>query len=198
MTLLAVRVKMFQMEKGIGWKERGAGMLKVNVPKNSIELDDYGNPDMASFDASVLGGDGEGDGEGEGGSQNRSTVRLVMRQDHTLRVILNTAIVPAMKFQLTQKLKAAFVLFTAFEGNQAKQVQMKASQVLSCRAMPLANQHGVDERSERHTLHAAYRAYTEAALGCLRHGRAALFQSAAVQLPSRFGPRQVPGTSNDF
>ena len=35
-----------------------------------------------------------------------------------------------MKFQLNQKLKAAFVLFTAFEGNEAKQVQMKVSPVL--------------------------------------------------------------------
>ena len=115
-TLLAVRAKMFQMEKGTGWKERGAGMLKVNVPKTTIEINDHGYPEMSSFDASVLDDDENG---------GRSGVRLILRQDHTLRVILNTAIVPAMKFQLNQKLKAAYVLFTAFEGDEVKQVQMK-------------------------------------------------------------------------
>ena len=120
-TLLAVRAKMFQMEKGTGWKERGAGMLKVNVPKSTIEISDHGYPDMSSFDASVLDDDDENGG--------RSGVRLILRQDHTLRVILNTAIVPAMKFQLNQKLKAAYVIFTAFEGDEAKQVQMKVRRV---------------------------------------------------------------------
>ena len=113
-TILAVRAKMFQMEKAEGWKERGAGMLKVNVPRASVEVND-GLTDMASFDASVLE------------DEDASRVRLVMRQDHTLRVILNSPISPAIKFQLNQKLKAAFVLFTAFEGNEVKQVQMKAS-----------------------------------------------------------------------
>lgn len=110
---------MFLMEKGVGWKERGAGMLKVNVPKSTIEFDDFGHVDPHSFDASVLE-----DEEDENG--NRKCVRLIMRQDHTLRVILNTVVVPAMTFQLNQKLKAAFVLFTAFDEGEAKQVQMKA------------------------------------------------------------------------
>ncbi|KAK0714607.1 hypothetical protein B0H67DRAFT_553291 [Lasiosphaeris hirsuta] len=122
-TLLAVRAKMFLMEKGVGWKERGAGMLKVNVPRSSVEMDDFGHPEPNSFDASVLDDD-----EDEDESCARKNVRLIMRQDHTLRVILNTPIVPAMKFHLTQKLKAAFVLFTAFEDGEAKQVQMKLSE----------------------------------------------------------------------
>jgi hypothetical protein len=118
-TLLAVRAKMYHMEKGVGWKERGAGMLKVNVPRSTIEFDDYGNPEPSSFDASVL------EDEDEEQANAKKNVRLIMRQDHTLRVILNTAVVPAMHFQLNQKLKAAFVLFTAFEDGEAKQVQMK-------------------------------------------------------------------------
>ncbi|KAL2021924.1 hypothetical protein VTK56DRAFT_6343 [Thermocarpiscus australiensis] len=118
-TLFSVRAKMYVMEKGVGWKERGAGMLKVNVPKSTVELDDQGVPDPASFDASALGG------KDAGGPKN---VRLIMRQDHTLRVILNTIILPAMKFQVTHKLKAATVLFTAFEGGEARQVQMKLSE----------------------------------------------------------------------
>ncbi|KAL2153089.1 hypothetical protein VTH82DRAFT_4244 [Thermothelomyces myriococcoides] len=55
-------------------------------------------------------------------------VRLIMRQDHTLRVILNTVVLPAMKFQVTNRLKASTVLFTAFEDGQARQVQMKMSE----------------------------------------------------------------------
>lgn len=105
---------MYIMEKGVGWKERGAGMLKVNVPKSTVELDDGGAPDPSTFDASVLD---------EGGETKH--VRLIMRQDHTLRVILNTVILPAMTFQVTHKLKSATVLFTAFEGGEARQVQMK-------------------------------------------------------------------------
>ncbi|KAK3398709.1 hypothetical protein B0T20DRAFT_438016 [Sordaria brevicollis] len=124
-TLLAVRAKIFIMEKGVGWKERGAGMLKVNVPKASVKRDHSGNWNSRSFDASALVED-NGDGE-SGGSGGRKSVRLVMRQDHTLRVILNTAIVPAMEFVVTKKLKASYVLFTAFEGTEPRQVQVKLS-----------------------------------------------------------------------
>ncbi|KAL2261121.1 hypothetical protein VTK26DRAFT_4684 [Humicola hyalothermophila] len=120
-TLFSARAKMYIMEKGVGWKERGAGMLKVNVPKSTVELDEAtGAPDPGSFDASVLD---QGDGAAE-----RKHVRLIMRQDHTLRVILNTPILPAMTFQVTHKLKAATVLFTAFEGGEARQVQVKLSE----------------------------------------------------------------------
>jgi hypothetical protein len=115
LTLFSVRAKMYVMEKGVGWKERGAGMLKVNVPKTTVELDNQGIPDPASFDPSVLEGEEEG----------RKHVRLIMRQDHTLRVILNTIILPAMKFQVTNRLKSSTILFTAFEGGEARQVQMK-------------------------------------------------------------------------
>jgi hypothetical protein len=75
LTLFSVRAKMYVMEKGVGWKERGAGMLKVNVPKTTVDL--------------------------------------------------NTIILPAMKFQVTNRLKSSTILFTAFEGGEARQVQMK-------------------------------------------------------------------------
>ncbi|KAL2167783.1 hypothetical protein VTG60DRAFT_843 [Thermothelomyces hinnuleus] len=118
-TLFSVRAKMYVMEKGVGWKERGAGMLKVNVPKSTVELDANGAPDPSSFDASVLANEQDG---------KPKHVRLIMRQDHTLRVILNTVVLPAMKFQVTNRLKASTVLFTAFEDGQARQVQMKMSE----------------------------------------------------------------------
>jgi len=53
-----------------------------------------------------------------------------MRQDHTLRVILNTAVIPAMSFTHNQKLKSSYILFTAFDNGAPMQVQMKASLAL--------------------------------------------------------------------
>ncbi|KAK0735919.1 hypothetical protein B0T21DRAFT_289846 [Apiosordaria backusii] len=117
-TLFSQRAKMYVMEKGVGWKERGAGMLKVNVPRATVEFEDDGSPDATSFDASVL------DDKDYSGPKN---VRLIMRQDHTLRVILNTIVLPAMQFKIEKKLKAATVLFTAFENGEAQLVQMKLS-----------------------------------------------------------------------
>ncbi|AEO67032.1 uncharacterized protein THITE_2115759 [Thermothielavioides terrestris NRRL 8126] len=131
-TLFSVRAKMYVMEKGVGWKERGSGMLKVNVPKATVELDEQGAADPASFDPSVLRQDDDDDNNNNGGNGNkdalRKHVRLIMRQDHTLRVILNTVILPAMKFQVTNRLKTSTVLFTAFEGGEVRQVQMKMSE----------------------------------------------------------------------
>jgi Ran-binding protein 3 len=121
-TVLAVRAKMYQLDKELGWKERGAGMLKLNVPKASVEFDDAGTADIASFDASVLE-----TGSDEDEAKSQQSVRLIMRQDHTLRLILNTTIVPAIKFQVITKLKSANVLFTAFDTDEVKQVQMKVS-----------------------------------------------------------------------
>ncbi|KAK4126367.1 PH domain-like protein [Parathielavia appendiculata] len=120
-TIFSVRAKMYVMEKGAGeWKERGAGMLKVNVPKETVDLDEAaGLPDPASFDASVLGDEHD---------ERRKHVRLIMRQDHTLRVILNTVVLPAMKLQVTNRLKTSTVLFTAFEEGEGRQVQMKLSE----------------------------------------------------------------------
>jgi hypothetical protein len=114
---------MFMMEKGAAaWRERGAGILKVNVPQSSVEYDEQGNPMPESFDASTLEDD-----ESTDGSKGRKSVRLIMRQDHTLRVILNTVILPNMDFVLNTKLKSSTVLFMAFDGAEVMQVQMKVS-----------------------------------------------------------------------
>ncbi|KAK0671111.1 hypothetical protein QBC41DRAFT_363511 [Cercophora samala] len=121
-TLFSQRAKMYVMEKGVGWKERGAGMLKVNVPRATVEFQNDGSPDATSFDASVL------EDKDYSGPKN---VRLIMRQDHTLRVILNTIVLPAMQFKIEKKLKAATVLFTAFENGEAQLVQMKGNDLQS-------------------------------------------------------------------
>src|SRR6266699_508664 len=111
-------------EKNTGWKERGAGMLKVNVPERCVDFDDDGNAIAASFDASTL----EREDDEEAGDTPRSkVVRLIMRQDSTHRVILNTVLLPATEFQHLQTIKSNSVVFTAFEGPDAKpvSVQMK-------------------------------------------------------------------------
>ncbi|PTB71041.1 P-loop containing nucleoside triphosphate hydrolase protein [Trichoderma citrinoviride] len=119
-TLLSVRAKMFYHDKDAGWKERGGGMLKINVPEACIEFDETGAPIPGSFDASGLEA-GEGD---DTKAQGHKVVRLLMRQDQTHRVILNTAILPAMTFQEKASLKTVAIVFTAFEGEPAKPVSI--------------------------------------------------------------------------
>ncbi|KAL7782531.1 hypothetical protein V8C37DRAFT_413877 [Trichoderma ceciliae] len=119
-TLLSVRTKMFYLDKEVGWKERGAGMLKINAPQACVEFDENGSPILGSFDASSLDVDGGDDDK----TQGHKVVRLLMRQDQTHRVILNTAILPTMNFQEKASLKSVGILFTAFEGEQAKPVSI--------------------------------------------------------------------------
>ncbi|KAH8680642.1 hypothetical protein BX600DRAFT_2380 [Xylariales sp. PMI_506] len=116
-TILQVRAKIFHLDKTVdpvAWKERGAGNLKINVPESCIDIDDNGAPIPGSFDASALE------------DSESKTVRLVMRQDSTHRVILNTAVIPAMKFQEKPMNKTVCVLFTAIEGGgEAVSIQLK-------------------------------------------------------------------------
>ncbi|KAF3767858.1 hypothetical protein M406DRAFT_355737 [Cryphonectria parasitica EP155] len=79
-----------------------------------------GAADAKTFDSSALK---------ESTPENPRLVRLLMRQDSTLRVILNTVMLARMEFQLKEGLKSKSVLFTAIEGEDAKhvQVQMKMS-----------------------------------------------------------------------
>ncbi|KAK7415622.1 hypothetical protein QQX98_005766 [Neonectria punicea] len=118
-TIVSVRAKMFYHDKEAGWKERGAGMLKINVPQACVEFDDAGAVIPGSFDASSLETDENADG-----SQGHRVARLLLRQDQTHRVILNTAILPAMKFQEKASLKSVGILFTAFEGQPAMPVSI--------------------------------------------------------------------------
>lgn len=104
---------MFALDKDAGWKERGAGMLKLNVPVPCLDYDDNDVAIPGSFDASGLEDD-------EAGSNK--IVRLIMRQDQTHRVILNTALLPAMTFTEKSSLKSVGVMFHAFEGATATPV----------------------------------------------------------------------------
>ncbi len=106
-----MRAKLFAIEsKETGWKERGVGTLKVNVPKSCAEIDEFsGLPISGSFDPSGLD-------EEEAESGLPRVPRLIMRQENTHRVILNTVILRGMEFQDKPSASTAQILFTAFEG----------------------------------------------------------------------------------
>lgn len=91
-------------------------MLKINVPTACVDFEESGAVVPGSFDASALDTDAD--------SQNHKVCRLILRQDQTHRVILNTAILPAMKFDEKASLKSVGILFTAFEGEPAKPVSI--------------------------------------------------------------------------
>jgi len=97
--------------KDVGWKERGAGILKINVPATCVDMDEDGNPISGTFDASPL----EEEDGGQPNSDAFKGARLIMRQDQTHRLILNTVLLPAMTFQEKASLKAVNIMFTAFE-----------------------------------------------------------------------------------
>jgi len=132
-TLLQIRAKIFALEsKESGWKERGVGTLKINVPKSCADYDENGVPIPGSFDASGLE-------DGDDDDTNAPRVpRLIMRQENTHRVILNTIIVRAMKFEDKPATSTAQILFTAFEGEkESKPINMllKASAFPQCRSL---------------------------------------------------------------
>lgn len=116
--MLQIRAKLFAIDsKEAGWKERGVGTLKINVAKSCVSLDEDEHPIPGSFDISGLD-DADGDHQGP-------VARLIMRQENTHRVILNTIIVRALEFKDKVAASGAQILFTAFEGDkEAKPVNM--------------------------------------------------------------------------
>lgn len=105
-TILQVRSRIYFLDKSsepAAWKERGAGNLKLNVPEACVDLDDNGTPIPGSFDASAIE------------DADNKTVRLIMRQDATHRLLLNSIVVPAMVFSEKPTNKTICVLFTAIE-----------------------------------------------------------------------------------
>ncbi|KAK8051849.1 hypothetical protein PG993_003234 [Apiospora rasikravindrae] len=105
-TVLQLRARIYFLDKSIqpaAWKERGAGNLKINVPEACVDLDDNNLPIPGSFDASTLE------------DADNKNVRLIMRQDSTHRLLLNSVIIPAMSFQEKPTNKTVCVLFTAIE-----------------------------------------------------------------------------------
>ncbi|KLU81439.1 hypothetical protein MAPG_00528 [Magnaporthiopsis poae ATCC 64411] len=128
-TVFVARAKVYYMDSvANAWKERGAGLLKINVPEATVDADDHGAVVPESFDASMLQGDDEGDDVEAGGStaaKGSKVVRLIMRQDHTHRVVVNTAVTAATDFVKREMLRAATFTFSAVEGPQATRVTLQ-------------------------------------------------------------------------
>ena len=145
-TLLQIRAKLFALEsKEVGWKERGVGTLKINVPKACATFDDFGTAIPGSFDASGL------EEEAESDPNQPKVARLIMRQENTHRVVLNTVILKAMKFEDKPATSTAQIIFTAFEGTtEAKPINMllKVSLNLCTKAFTLLTS-SIDERKQR-------------------------------------------------
>ena len=119
---MSVRAKIYALDKTTNsWKERGSGYLKINAPVASVDLDHKGMPIPGSFDALALGETKNAESQASSGKGPR----LIMRQDHTHRVILNTAVVPAMSFNKRDSLKAAHLIFQAFEESGVSTLQLK-------------------------------------------------------------------------
>jgi len=113
-TLLQIRARLYYLDKASNvWKERGAGNLKINVPIECVDIDETTKaPFPGSFDASAL-------------ADSKKNARLVMRQDSTHRVILNTTLIPSLIFKEISGLKANRIIFTAYEAEGAVSVQIK-------------------------------------------------------------------------
>ncbi|KUI56858.1 Nucleoporin NUP56 [Cytospora mali] len=121
-TIVQVRARMYYLDKSTSadgkpeaaWKERGVGNLKINVPEDSVSIDpETGAVNPKSFNPAVLK---------ESTPENPKLVRLVMRQDSTGRVILNTVMLAGMAIQMKEGFKKTSVLFTAIEGEGGKHV----------------------------------------------------------------------------
>ena len=112
------------MEKGSSaWKERGAGVVKVNVHKSCVDMDEYdGKTIPGSFDASQADEPTEG--------KRVIPARLIMRQDNTHKLILNTAIVRALKFVEKAGNTGKQYMFTAFDGGNAINMLLRVSGLL--------------------------------------------------------------------
>lgn len=134
-TIVQVRARMYYLNKTVNadgkaeaaWKERGVGNLKINVPEESVGFEsETGAVNPRSFNPAKLK---------ESTPENPRLVRLVMRQDSTGRVILNTVMLAAMDFQIKEGFKTTSILFTAIEGEDSKTVPvtMKVRARLSTR-----------------------------------------------------------------
>ncbi|KAJ8607676.1 hypothetical protein MRB53_040139 [Persea americana] len=75
-TLFSCRAKLYFLERGVGWKDRGTGLLKINV--REVE------PLEASTD--------------DDPSRTVKKARLIMRADGVHRVILNSPVFKGMRF----------------------------------------------------------------------------------------------------
>ncbi|TQS37016.1 hypothetical protein Golomagni_02526 [Golovinomyces magnicellulatus] len=108
-TLLQIRAKLFALKStSVGWKERGVGTLKINVPKSCVSYHENGLPISGSFSRPNI--------DNKKNETNPGVARLIMRQENTHRVVLNTIILREMNFEEKPSVSMTQLVFTAFEG----------------------------------------------------------------------------------
>lgn len=129
-TLCQFRAKLFVMSDK-GWKERGVGAIKINIPRShgakilfgdddeeaglitrEIREDENGKPQVKEIQAKT---------------KASYTARLIMRQESTHRVILNSIILKDQVFQEKSTNTAVGIVFTAFEDGKPTNMQFKVS-----------------------------------------------------------------------
>ncbi|KAK0550552.1 hypothetical protein OC846_002382 [Tilletia horrida] len=108
-TIFSTRAKLYEMQEGGDWKERGLGTFKCNVPNEAV---------------GGLFGAGRG-ASGPGTGKRRSAARLLMRTDGVLRVILNVTLFPGMSITHAQE---RFVRFGVYEDGKLVNLALKVSQ----------------------------------------------------------------------
>ncbi|KFY37663.1 hypothetical protein V494_04675 [Pseudogymnoascus sp. VKM F-4513 (FW-928)] len=124
-TLCQFRAKLYAIEPKVKgskekiWKERGTGTLKVNAHKTCVEFDEYtGAVVPGSFDVSL-----RDDNED---SPPVTAARLIMRQENTHRVILNTIINRALKLEeKPSSTSSKDYMFTAFDESGPVNMSLK-------------------------------------------------------------------------
>jgi hypothetical protein len=120
-TLLQCRAKLFTMSDK-QWKEAGVGALKLNVPKYCVDYDSHGEPILGTFDPSGRDEDAEED------EPVSVFARLIMRQDNTHRVVLNTPIIKGLQFDEKPGAVASnrvSIIFTGFAEGIHKPMLLK-------------------------------------------------------------------------
>ena len=106
--MIQVRAKLFALVKDAGWKERGVGAIKLNVAKAGFETDEITGEKVAVGDA------------------KQRSARLIMRQESTHRVILNSPLLKAIKFSDDKAANGTYkISFTAVEDNKPVNLLLK-------------------------------------------------------------------------
>jgi hypothetical protein len=121
----------------------------LNVPKSYVDYDHNGIPIPGSYDPSGAE-DREEDEEGNP-LPEPVAARLVMRQENTHRVILNTVIIKALKFEEKPSNTAVQILFTAFEETKPINMLLKVCPYFEIRRT--TTNVSIDVRNQRTTLH---------------------------------------------
>lgn len=127
-TQCQVRAKLFVISDK-GWKERGVGTLKINIPlSHSTKYDDE-DEEAGLISIEVKDNDKgksvEKAEEIKPDAKGPYSARLIMRQDSTHRVILNSVILKDQSFQEKSLNTAIGILFTAFEDGKPINMQLK-------------------------------------------------------------------------